>query len=206
MLPEVWRSSLPLRVKIHATFHLTNNLVFPFIVLAGVLNVPLVFIKHAGMHEEYFAVMSVFVFAFIGSFLFYLFSQRDVYADWRRRIFLFPVFMAGSMGFAVNNSRAVLEGLLRRKSEFVRTPKYSILRRGDSWVDKRYVPVKITLTVLVEILLALYCLFGVASSIYFQEIAAVPFQMLFFLGFTWVSYMSLRHAWVARQMQVRHGG
>lgn len=205
MLPEVWRSSLPLRVKIHATFHLTNNLVFPFIVLAGVLNVPLVFIKHAGMHEEYFAVMSVFVFAFIGSFLFYLFSQRDVYADWRRRIFLFPVFMAGSMGFAVNNSRAVLEGLLRRKSEFVRTPKYSILRRGDSWVDKRYVPVKITLTVLVEILLALYCLFGVASSIYFQEIAAVPFQMLFFLGFTWVSYMSLRHAWVARQMQVRHG-
>ena len=33
--------------------------------------------------------------------------------------------MAGSMGFAVNNSRAVLEGLFKRKSEFVRTPEVS---------------------------------------------------------------------------------
>ena len=32
ILPEVWRSNLPLKLKIHATFHLTNNLVFPFIV------------------------------------------------------------------------------------------------------------------------------------------------------------------------------
>ena len=70
--------------------------------------------------------MSIFVLAFIGSFLFYMYSQKDIYADWRRRIFLFPVFMAGSMGFAVNNSKAVLEGLFNRKSEFVRTPKYGI--------------------------------------------------------------------------------
>jgi cellulose synthase/poly-beta-1,6-N-acetylglucosamine synthase-like glycosyltransferase len=206
ILPSVWKSPLPLKVKIHATFHLTNNFVFPFIVLAGVLNVPLVFIKHGGMHEQYFTFMSVFVFAFIGSFLFYLFSQKDVYADWRRRIFLFPVFMAGSMGFAVNNSRAVLEGIFRRKSEFVRTPKYSIRDRNDSWKDKVYVPLKINSVVVVEILLALYCLFGVASSIYFLEIAAVPFQLLFFLGFTWVSVMSLKHAWVARHVRIRQGG
>lgn len=206
ILPSVWRSGLPLRVKIHATFHLTNNLVFPFIVLAGLLNVPLVFIKHAGMHETYFTFMSVFVFAFIGSFLFYLFSQKDVYADWRRRIFLFPVFMAGSMGFAVNNSRAVIEGLFKKKSEFVRTPKYSIRDKKDSWIDKSYVPIKISSTVVIEIILAIYCLFGVASSIYFLEIAAVPFQLLFFLGFTWVSVLSLKHAWIARQMQLRKGG
>jgi cellulose synthase/poly-beta-1,6-N-acetylglucosamine synthase-like glycosyltransferase len=203
ILPAVWRSRLPLRVKIHATFHLTNNLVFPFIVLAGILNVPLVFIKHGGMYDGYFTVMSVFVFAFIGSFLFYLFSQKDVYQDWRRRIFLFPVFMAGSMGFAVNNSRAVIEGLIKRKTEFVRTPKYSIQNRQDSWKDKKYVPVKLNMTVVVEMLLAIYCLFGVVSSLYFLEIAAVPFQLLFFLGFTFVSIMSVKHAFLARQMGLR---
>jgi len=198
ILPAVWKSGLPLRTKIHGTFHLTNNLVFPFIILAGILNVPLIFIKHTGMYDQYFMFMSVFVFAFIGSFLFYLFSQKDVYADWRRRLFLFPVFMAGSMGFAVNNTRAVIEGLLRKKSEFVRTPKYSIRNKGDSWFNKNYVPVKISPTVFVELILALYCLFGVASSIYFLEIAAVPFQLLFFLGFGFVSFMSLKHAWIAR--------
>ena len=199
MLPVVWRSALPLKIKIHATFHLTNNLVFPFIVLAGVLNVPLVFIKHAGGHEAYFTFMSVFVFAFIGSFLFYLFSQKDVYQDWRKRILLFPLFMAGSMGFAVNNSRAVLEGLFKHKTEFVRTPKYLIQSKTDSWRGKTYTPVKISSTVVLEMVLAVYCLFGLVSSIYFLEIAAVPFQLMFFLGFTFVSVMSLKHAFVARQ-------
>jgi len=199
MLPVVWRSALPLKIKTHATFHLTNNLVFPFIVLAGVLNVPLVFIKHAGGHEAYFTFMSVFVFAFIGSFLFYLFSQKDVYQDWRKRILLFPLFMAGSMGFAVNNSRAVLEGLFKHKTEFVRTPKYLIQSKTDSWRGKTYTPVKISSTVVLEMVLAVYCLFGLVSSIYFLEIAAVPFQLMFFLGFTFVSVMSLKHAFVARQ-------
>ncbi len=201
VLPIVWKSPLPIRVKIHATFHLTNNLVFPFIVLAGILNVPLVFIKHGGMHDTYFTFMSVFVFAFIGSFLFYLFSQKDVYKDWRKRIFLFPVFMAGSMGLAVNNSRAVIEGLFKRKSEFVRTPKYSIQSKKDSWRDKTYVPVKLSATIIVEIVLAIYCLFGLVSSIYFLEIAAVPFQLLFFLGFSVVSGMSIKHAFLARHLK-----
>jgi hypothetical protein len=123
-----------------------------------------------------------------------------VHADWQRRLFLFPLFMAGSMGFAVNNSRAVLEGLFKKKSEFVRTPKYSIRQKKDSWTDKRYVPTKMSPTVILELVLAAYCLFGVVSSIYFLEIAAVPFQLLFFLGFTLVSVMSVRHAWVARQL------
>ena len=201
MLPIVWRANIPLRIKIHATFHLTNNLVFPFILLAGVLNVPLVFIKHTGMYNTYFDFMSIFVFAFIGSFLFYMFSQRDVYTDWQRRLFLFPVFMAGSMGFAVNNSKAVIEGLFKKRSEFVRTPKYSIKDKKDSWKDKKYVPLKISPIVVVEILLAVYCLFGVASSIYFLEIAAVPFQLLFFFGFAFVSIMSIKHAWLARRIE-----
>jgi cellulose synthase/poly-beta-1,6-N-acetylglucosamine synthase-like glycosyltransferase len=202
ILPIVWKSKLPMRIKVHASFHLTNNLVFPFIVVAGVLNVPLVFIKHNGGYDGYFTFMSVFVFAFLGSFFFYMFSQKDVYRDWRRRIFLFPVFMAGSMGFAVNNSRAVIEGLFRKKSEFVRTPKYSIEQKKDSWADKKYVPLKISGTVVIELILAVYCLFGVVSSVYFLELAAVPFQLLFFLGFFFVSVMSLKHAFVARNLKL----
>jgi cellulose synthase/poly-beta-1,6-N-acetylglucosamine synthase-like glycosyltransferase len=206
ILPQVWRSPFPLRTKVHATFHLTNNLVFPFIVIAGILNVPLVFIKHSGEYDGYFVFMSVFVFAFVGSFLFYLYSQKGVYADWRRRLLLFPVFMAGSMGFSVNNTRAVLEGLMRKKSEFVRTPKYSIHGKGDSWADKTYVPRRVGYDVVIEMLLAVYCLFGVASSIYFLEIAAVPFQLLFFMGFSFVSFMSLKHIRLGRQVGTKREG
>ncbi len=202
LLPMVWKSNIPFRIKFHSTFHLTNNIVFPFIILASILNVPLTFIKHGGGFDAYFDFMSVFVLAFIGSFLFYLYSQKDIYADWRKRIMLFPVFMAGSMGFAVNNSKAVLEGLFKRKSEFVRTPKYGIEGKKQQWNDKKYVPVKFSWTVLIEIGLALYCFFGVLSSLYSLEIAAVPFQLLFTCGYGFVALMSVQQALEARRIKL----
>ncbi|MBI3586524.1 MAG: glycosyltransferase [Ignavibacteriales bacterium] len=201
MLPAVWKAKIPLRVKIHSTFHLTNNIVFPFILLAGLLNVPLIFIKQQGGHEAYFALMSVFVLAFIGSFLFYMLSQKAVYPDWRRRLLLFPLFMAGSMGFAVNNSRAVFEGLFKKKSEFVRTPKYMIEGKKDSWIGKKYVPLKLDWVVFVEFGLAIYCFFGLISSLYYLQIAAVPFQLLYFSGFAFVSALSIKHALEARRLK-----
>jgi cellulose synthase/poly-beta-1,6-N-acetylglucosamine synthase-like glycosyltransferase len=194
ILPLVWKSKVPLRVKLQSTFHLTNNLVFPFILLAAILNVPLIFIKNSGSHELYFALLSLFVLAFISSFIFYLYSQKDIRTDWRKKIVMFPLFMAGSMGFAVNNSRAVVEGLLSRKSEFIRTPKFKLENEKDSWIGKRYTSRKIGLSVYVELIMAIYCLIGIASSIYFAEIAALPFQILFFLGFSFVSLTSIKHA------------
>ncbi len=204
ILPRVWKSNLPLEKKIHATFHLSNNIVFPFILLAGILNVPLIFIKHQGGYEHYFTIMAVFVFAFLGSFLFYLYSQKDVYHDWQKRMLLFPLFMAGSMGFAVNNTRAVIEGLFRKKSEFVRTPKYSVIDKKDNWIDKKYVFQKFNYTVIIELVLAIYCFFGVVASIYYLELAAVPFQLMFSLGFGLVAWLSIKHAWVARKLSAAH--
>ncbi len=194
ILPLVWKSKVPLRVKLQSTFHLTNNIVFPFILLAAILNVPLIFIKNSGPHEAYFAVMSLFVLAFVSSFMFYLYSQKDIRDDWRKKIVLFPLFMAGSMGFAVNNSRAVFEGLLNRKSEFVRTPKFKVVSNKDSWMGKKYTSKKLGMSVIVELIMAVYCLVGIAASIYFFELAALPFQILFFLGFSFVSITSIRHS------------
>lgn len=196
MLPKIWKSKLPFRIKLQSTFHLTNNLVFPFILLAGILNVPLVFIKNSGPYDPYFNIMSVFVLAFISSFLFYLYAQRDVYSDWRKKMALFPIFMAGSMGFAVNNSRAVIEGLLDRKSAFVRTPKFKITSPTDKLNNKnKYISaIKADPSAFIELILAVYCFIGVAASIYFMEIAALPFHLMFFLGFSSVAAMSFKHA------------
>jgi cellulose synthase/poly-beta-1,6-N-acetylglucosamine synthase-like glycosyltransferase len=194
ILPLLWKSKVPLRIKPQSTFHLSNNLVCPLILPAAILNVPLIFIKNSGSHEVYFALMSVFVLAFISTFLFYLYSQKDVRSDWRKKIVLFPLFMAGSMGLAVNNSRAVFEGLLNRKSEFVRTPKFKVVDEKDSWTGKKYLSSKIGFSVVIEAVMAVYCFIGVMSSIYFLEIAALPFQLLFFTGFSFVAFTSIRHS------------
>lgn len=200
MLFRVWKADLPLKHKIMSTFHLTNNIVFPFILLACLLNMPIVLIKNTGLYDTYFTYMSVFVLAFIGSFLFYLFSQKDVYDDWRTRILLFPVFMAGSMGFAINNTKAVWEALINKKSEFVRTPKYGIAIGKDSWKDKKYVHKKIKLSVIFESLLALYSLAAVIVSLVTLQISAIPFQLMFTFGFGLVAYLSIKHVIVSNRM------
>lgn len=201
LLPMVWKGKIPLRVKLQATFNLTNNLVFPVTLLAGILNVPLIFIKNAGPYWNFFNLMAIFIVAFISTFLFYLFAQKDVHRDWRNKIALFPLFMAGSMGFTLNNTRAVIEGLMSRKSEFVRTPKFKVVNKNDQLTakNKYLAKTKIQPSTYVELLLAAYCLIGVLAAIYFMEIAAIPFQLMFFTGFATVSIMSLRQALMKKQ-------
>ena len=200
ILPLVWKSDIPLRVKLQSTFHLTNNFAFPFILLAGILNVPLIFIKNSGPYDPFFNMMAVFVLGFISSFIFYLYAQKDIDEDWRKKITLFPLFMAGSMGLAVNNSRAVFEGLMDRKSEFVRTPKMKVMNKEDKFTKNKYVTnLKIDSSTIVEAMLAAYCLIGVVASIYFMEIAAIPFQLMFFFGFASIAGLSIKHNLASRK-------
>ncbi len=195
LLPKVWKAELPLKVKLECTVHLTSNIVFPFILMVAALNVPLVFIKNTvGGYDQYFTMMSVFVLASISTFLFYLYAQRAIHWDWRQRLLLFPIFMAGSMGFAVNNTKAVLEALFNKKSEFKRTPKYQIVNASDNWGEKKYVQRKIGNAVIIELLFAVYFVFGISMSIVYLEIAAIPFQLMFLTGFGTVGFLSLRHA------------
>jgi cellulose synthase/poly-beta-1,6-N-acetylglucosamine synthase-like glycosyltransferase len=194
ILPLVFKSKLPLKIKLESFVHLTSNIVFPFIIIVAMLNIPLVIIKNTvGGYDNYYTLMSVFVLASISTFLFYMFAQRAIHLDWRKRLLLFPVFLAGSMGFAVNNSKAVFEALINKKTGFARTPKYKIEGEKDKWTNKKYVQKKLNWTVVVELLLALYYVAGIAISVYYLEIAAIPFQLLFLLGFGTVGYMSLKH-------------
>lgn len=193
-LGEIWRENLPLKVKLEATFHLTNNLVFPFILLTALLNPLVVMIKERGDYDWYYFVMGVFVLPFFGPFLVYTLAQREIYSNWKDKIILFPLFLAGSMGLAVNNTRAVILALLREKTEFVRTPKYGLIGTEEKWETKRYVASRVEWVTYVEILLAIYMLIGMMISVYYLELAALPFQMMFFAGFSFIGVLSVRHS------------
>lgn len=202
LLPAIWKSNIAFRIKIHATFHLTSNLVFPFILIAGILNVPLIFIKNSGPDQYIFNYMSIFILAFMSSFLFYLYAQKELYINWGKKVALFPFFLAGSMGLAVNNSNAVIQGLFNKKSEFVRTPKYRINKNDRSYTKNKYFrDTKINSSTFVELSLSLYCLIGVIASIYFIEIAALPFHLMFSIGFGVVAILSFKQNYLKRQGQ-----
>jgi len=190
--PKVLKSNLPLREKFQSFIHLWSNLAFPFIIIAALLNPLITLVKETGEYEQVFKFMSFFIFAFISSIMFYLYSQKDVYPDWQRRIIYFPVFMMGSMGLSVNNLKAVWEGLINKKSEFVRTPKYKIVTEKDTVHDKKYHAKKVSLIAYIEGLLSVYSFVGVGIAVYYAQIASIPFQLMFAFGFGTISYMSFK--------------
>jgi len=192
LFPRVLKSNMPLKMKMQSFIHLCSNIAYPFILIAGILNLPVTLIKEGGEYDPVFKFMSIFIFAFVSSFMFYLYSQKDVYHDWQKRIVLFPVFMTGSMGLSVNNTKAVFEGLINKKSEFVRTPKFKITDEKHTWQDKKYLTKKIPFTTYIEAILSLYCFTGVAFSVYYVQIASLPFQLMFALGFGLIAFLSIK--------------
>ena len=204
IFPKVLKSDLPLKMKYQSFIHLCSNFAYPFILLAALLNLPVTLIKETGEYDSYFKFMSIFTLAFVSSFMFYLFSQKDVYSDWQKRIVYFPVFMMGSMGLSLNNTKAVLEGLFNKKSEFVRTPKFKIMNDGDTWKNKKYIHKKISLWVIIELLLSLYCMTGVIFSIAYVQIASIPFQLMFALGYGFMAFLSIRQV-IIYNRALNHG-
>ncbi len=203
MLGPLWRSAQPMRVKLEGTLHLTAHVVFPFVVLVAALHAPLLLLKSRGQGpgEVYFAVMGLGLIGFLGFFLAQLFAQRALYPDWGRRLLLFPVFMAGSMGMALNNTRAIGQALLGKHSAFVRTPKYDVRPRatGQAWWRSQYAQTRLPAIVWLELLLTLYCLAGLGMTLALGEWAAVPFQALFTFGFGLVTGYNVRQHRQARR-------
>jgi hypothetical protein len=101
-----------------------------------------------------------------------------------------PFLMSIGIGLTVNNSRAVLEALFRRESEFARTPKYRIEGRSDEWIGKKYRQ-SVVVQPMIELALGLYftatVFYAVANGIY----GTVPFLVLFQLGFLYTALLSL---------------
>ncbi len=98
--------------------------------------------------------------------------------------------MSIGIGLAVNNARAVVEALMRRESEFARTPKYGIERTSDDWTDKKYKQ-SMNIQPLVELALGLYftgtVFYALANGIY----GSLPFLILFQVGFLYTGLLSL---------------
>ena len=202
-LRTIWLSHQPLRVKLQATSHLTSNMIFPFILLVAVLNIPMLLVKKGYPELDlYFNLLSIGLLTSLFSTAFHLLAQRDLRGDWRRRMLVYPLFMAGTMGLAVNNTRAVVEALIGHRSEFKRTPKYNALGESGTWKRSRYRERRLTPETVIELGLALYFVLAIALALYFVELSVIPFQIMFLTGFGMSAFLSIRSVMVGEVEEV----
>jgi cellulose synthase/poly-beta-1,6-N-acetylglucosamine synthase-like glycosyltransferase len=197
---KVIRARLPIGIKLHATAHLLNSFLFICILLTSLLSVPLMIVKAGNPELEYLVkYASVFMLSLFSLIIFFWVSrtnreQGPTLPKFIRFAGRFLVFLAISMGLALHNAIATLEGYLGVKSPFIRTPKFAISDVKDDWKTRtKYLSRSISPVTVLEGILVLYFAFGIFLDFFYMDFGLFPFHFMLFCGYSVIFYFSLRH-------------
>ena len=192
LLPMVMRSNATFSQKLETFFHLSNNIAYPLLLLLSILILPNLALRaHHGWREVLLIDLPLFFGTTLSIASFYLASEREIALmrdpsarpkfQWGTLKRL-PLVMSIGIGLCINQTRAVLEALAGRETEFVRTPKHGIRGKLESWSGKKYRAAK-SLTPYIELLMAGYFVLALAVAVDHHHYISIPFLCLFLCGF-----------------------
>lgn len=196
-LPAVLRrGDIGWGTKLHAALHLMNSTIFVCILLLALLSVPLLWVKQG--HPELdllFDIAVIFTFSLVVLLVFYAVSQnaRREIGPWAF-LWTFPVFLSVSMGLALHNAIAVVEGYLGIRSGFVRTPKLGLIGKDRGMRRDRYMKSVISPVTFLEGLLFAYFLGALWLGWKVEDGGLWLFHGMLALGYGAVFYYSVVHS------------
>jgi hypothetical protein len=198
-LGRVFASSQPLRVKIEAFFHLTNNTAYVATLFAGAFLVPSMLIRHHRGLDWMLAIDAVLFGSSTLSVLLYCAEGQRLLGRRVRFRDAIAVLQVG-VGISVRNAAAVVEGLLQNGGVFERTPKQGAAGMRPALERRPRIP-------LIEIVLAIF--YGGSIPVFLATGAwlSIPFLLLFLGGYLTVALQGLgerRSYDPSRAESVRH--
>ena len=202
MLPRIYRSALPWPVKLEATAHLTANVGYVLMVLLGLLVVPAVWLR-ADIAPWMVALVDlpILMLSSLSVAAFYWVARRETAGSREPILRWVPALMAVGIGLSINNTRAVLEALVRHESPFYRTPKYNL--GGNESIARRRYRIRINRDTWIELALAVYFAVATGAAISAGLAGAVPFLLLFEFGYAYTSISTIVQAFDRKLEQQR---
>ena len=203
ILPKVFQSDAPLRVKVEAFYHLSANLSYPLMIVLSTLLMPAMIIRSFGGWFQMLVIdLPLFLASTFSISSFYLVSQKELFPrKWPRTFLFLPFLMALGIGLTLTNTRAVIEALLGVKSPFNRTPKYRVQSKADKALGQKYRR-RLGLVPWFELLVGAYfvmmCAYAFSSGNYWT----IPFLLLFVLGYWCTGLMSLLQGRFERRAKI----
>ena len=193
LLPQVWRSSQPWRVKVEACFHFGNWFHYPLGLLVAVLVLPML-VSRAPMatqaHMTWEGMVGCLLVA--TTVLFCSVTQRVRRGSLWRLLIDLPGLMTVTAGLALNNTRAIWEALCGVPSSFHRTPKYNGTYRQLN--HKEYWPQPLRARWRGEVALGLYICIALGYAASQALYTALPFLVPLSAGFLYAGISSLAAA------------
>lgn len=184
MLPELWRSTQPLRNKIEGSIHLTHYVVHPLILVNLFLTLPVLL-----LNSRFFWAIHLFTIAAIGPLLMYWISMREDGQSIQERLSHLIVLLFLGMGLSVNNTRAFVEASLGIKTSFLRTPKFNF-QGGEGARENQDYLLPRDANFWIEALLAVYSVGLLAYVILIGAWGLVIWVLLYAGGFSYVAGLS----------------
>jgi cellulose synthase/poly-beta-1,6-N-acetylglucosamine synthase-like glycosyltransferase len=192
VLPMMFKSNVPRRIKVEAVYHLTANLSYPLMVVMSALLIPAMICRfYQGWFQMLLIDFPLFAASSFSIAVFYLVSQRILYPKtWLKTLFYLPFLMALGIGLTWTNSKAVMEALLGIKSAFVRTPKYRVAKKGEKSQASKYRK-RLVLAPWIELLFGCYFALAILYTFSNHNYFTAPFLILFVVGYWYTGLMSL---------------
>lgn len=182
--------------RIHGLAHLFNSSVFLFILILSVLSLVILHIKDSFSDLNFFVQFGAF---FISSTLFLAFyywnSYRDktgnFFSDLMRFAKRFIQFLSVSMALSLSNAVAVIEGYLRIKSSFVRTPKFNVARK-DEFSGNHYDKKSLSILNIAEGILMLAFGYTALIRTIYGDLGMVPFHAMLAVGYGVIFFSTIQ--------------
>jgi len=192
VLPQIFRSNVPRRIKIEAVYHLTANLSYPLMVVMSALLVPAMICRfYQGWFQMLIIDVPLFTASSFSIAVFYVMSQRELFPKtWMKTFLYLPFLMALGIGLTVTNTKAVMEALLGIKSAFVRTPKYRVAKKGEKSQAAKYRK-RLVLAPWIELALGTWFFLAILYTFSNHNYFTAPFLILFVIGYWYTGLMSL---------------
>ena len=185
--------------KLQAFIQLTRHVVFPLMLLQFLL-LPILLASEVNLYiVSFLPALTLATYFAMGPGAYVLVIHRMYNGStWKDKVKALPYLLIYSIGMAVNNSVAVFDGVVGKKNEFLRTPKYGIIKNNDDWRDKAY-NLPFTKTTLLEMFFAVYGILGIFIAIFSNNPIFAPIIALQTVGFFYISLMSFSHTRYKRQ-------
>ena len=183
---------IPFDTKIQAFVQLTRHIVHP-LMLIQFLILPMLLMADVNLYVvSFIPAITIVAYLAMGPGAYLLVIRNVWQKGWKAKAYALPYLLLFSIGISVNNTIAIFDALLGRKNEFLRTPKFGIVKKTDDWRDKAYA-LPFSQTTLLELFFGVYGFLGILIAIYSFNPIFVPIIGIQTIGFFYVASLSLSH-------------
>ncbi len=191
MLPTILSADVPLKVKVEAFFHLTNNLAYVLMIFLALLLLPNLLVRtEHGWREVLLIDLPLFMGTTFSIGTFYVVAHKQLYGNFFKALAKVPMLMSLGIGISINNAKAVLEGLFGYETEFVRTAKHCVENEQCKLTKMKYRARK-GVVPLIELFFGLYFVATIYVAIIGKHYISLPFLGLFLFGYLYVGALSV---------------